>query len=211
MKFSILATIAVLMFGTLAKTANAGLIQTFGTGAAVSNVDAQADFESTAALFDNPYFEDGLSFSRTGLTFNNNSCGYAGCVGSFNYYSGNYMYGTGSSSSYFSMFSPTGQSFFGLEFQAGVSWTTPSFFWEAFSQGISVGSGSGTLANQSTILGFSSTDGFDELRYGWTNGAVSFDTVRAQLYSTEVPEPSTLAIFALAMMGLASRRFKKQS
>jgi len=28
--------------------------------------------------------------------------------------------------------------------------------------------------------------------------------------STEVPEPSTLAIFALGIMGLASRRFKKQ-
>ncbi|WP_259366372.1 MULTISPECIES: PEP-CTERM sorting domain-containing protein [unclassified Colwellia] len=28
---------------------------------------------------------------------------------------------------------------------------------------------------------------------------------------TDVPEPSTLAIFALGMMGLASRRFKKQS
>ena len=26
-----------------------------------------------------------------------------------------------------------------------------------------------------------------------------------------VPEPSTLAIFALGMIGLASRRFKKQS
>ncbi|MDO6447576.1 PEP-CTERM sorting domain-containing protein, partial [Colwellia sp. 1_MG-2023] len=29
--------------------------------------------------------------------------------------------------------------------------------------------------------------------------------------STDVPEPSTLAIFALGMIGLASRRFKKQS
>jgi hypothetical protein len=29
--------------------------------------------------------------------------------------------------------------------------------------------------------------------------------------ATEVPEPSTLAIFALGLMGLASRRFKKQS
>ena len=27
--------------------------------------------------------------------------------------------------------------------------------------------------------------------------------------STSVPEPSTLAIFALAMMGIASRRFNK--
>lgn len=29
-------------------------------------------------------------------------------------------------------------------------------------------------------------------------------------YTTEVPEPSTLAIFALGMIGLVSRRFKKQ-
>jgi len=29
--------------------------------------------------------------------------------------------------------------------------------------------------------------------------------------SVDVPEPSTLAIFALGMMGLASRRFKKQA
>jgi len=29
-------------------------------------------------------------------------------------------------------------------------------------------------------------------------------------YTTDVPEPSTLAIFALGIMGLASRRFKKQ-
>ena len=44
-----------------------------------------------------------------------------------------------------------------------------------------------------------------------------FDTALSQsdvtsLYrATEVPEPSTLAIFALGMIGLASRRFKKQS
>ncbi len=32
-----------------------------------------------------------------------------------------------------------------------------------------------------------------------------------EFYGTKVPEPSTLAIFALGMIGLASRRFKKQS
>ncbi len=37
-------------------------------------------------------------------------------------------------------------------------------------------------------------------------GSLSFD-----LEPTSVPEPSTLAIFALAMIGFASRRFKKQS
>tara|TARA_B110000503_G_scaffold56880_1_gene91053 strand:+ start:723 stop:1196 length:474 start_codon:yes stop_codon:yes gene_type:complete len=34
------------------------------------------------------------------------------------------------------------------------------------------------------------------------------DNIRS---STSVPEPSTLAIFALGLMGLASRRFKKQA
>jgi len=40
--------------------------------------------------------------------------------------------------------------------------------------------------------------------YALTSGNITFDSV-------SVPEPSTLAIFALGMIGLASRRFKKQS
>ena len=39
------------------------------------------------------------------------------------------------------------------------------------------------------------------------SGSIVFASVR----SNSVPEPSTLAIFALGMIGLASRRFKKQS
>ena len=35
--------------------------------------------------------------------------------------------------------------------------------------------------------------------------------INIELNSTSVPEPSTLAIFALGIIGLASRRFKKQS
>jgi len=41
--------------------------------------------------------------------------------------------------------------------------------------------------------------------------ALSQAEVSALYSATDVPEPSTLAIFALGMMGLASRRFKKQS
>jgi hypothetical protein len=53
--------------------------------------------------------------------------------------------------------------------------------------------------------------------YGWRSGnniglnlSTAFDRV-ILVKRAEVPEPSTLAIFALGMMGLASRRFKKQS
>lgn len=45
--------------------------------------------------------------------------------------------------------------------------------------------------------------------YDWNSGSGS-TLSRFSLNSTDVPEPSTLAIFALGMIGLASRRFKKQ-
>lgn len=41
--------------------------------------------------------------------------------------------------------------------------------------------------------------------------SISEINIMGQRQSTDVPEPSTLAIFALGMIGLASRRFKKQS
>ncbi len=40
---------------------------------------------------------------------------------------------------------------------------------------------------------------------------IQYDNIAFSNPSTDVPEPSTLAILALAMIGLASRRFKKQS
>ncbi|MDO6446619.1 PEP-CTERM sorting domain-containing protein [Colwellia sp. 1_MG-2023] len=47
-------------------------------------------------------------------------------------------------------------------------------------------------------------------RYGWvTYTDMSLAIDNSTLITSEVPEPSTLAIFALGMIGLASRRFKK--
>jgi len=69
--------------------------------------------------------------------------------------------------------------------------------------------------NEFTIGAASSGGG-----YGW-HGKIDdvqiFDTsldlvgVQSLMVSNEVPEPSTLAIFALGMIGLASRRLKKKS
>jgi hypothetical protein len=45
------------------------------------------------------------------------------------------------------------------------------------------------------------------LLYTWNSASANYDQTASQLAS--VPEPSTLAIFALGILGLASRRFKK--
>jgi len=45
---------------------------------------------------------------------------------------------------------------------------------------------------------------------GLSNGSI-VNTQSGAVSRTSVPEPSTLAIFALGMIGFASRRFKKQS
>jgi hypothetical protein len=57
--------------------------------------------------------------------------------------------------------------------------------------------------------GGSFNNGYDQINtagVGLGNGSIEWTLVKA----TDVPEPSTLAIFALGMIGLASRRFKKQ-
>jgi hypothetical protein len=48
-------------------------------------------------------------------------------------------------------------------------------------------------------------------RYVTDRSGVDFTLAQALSFKKDVPEPSTLAIFALGMIGLASRRFKKQS
>jgi len=94
---------------------------------------------------------------------------------------------------------------------------------------LKLGGGAGNFGGNSYIHGILADDNNDGLSYlgrmlitnhaqintnndrwghsGQTHGAVGAFFVR----TVDVPEPSTLAIFALGMIGLASRRFKKQS
>jgi len=51
--------------------------------------------------------------------------------------------------------------------------------------------------------------GFNDNHKSHSDG--DYDDIIIAMRATSVPEPSTLAIFALGMMGLASRRFKKQA
>jgi len=191
--------------------------QTTGAGSAVSIVQGTANFESPNALFDNPYLEGGLAFSRTGLTFNNNDCGFAGCTSNSGFvgFSGNYMYGLGTG--YFDMAATGGNVFHGLEFTIGDGYPSnlQNVTWQAFSSSILVGSGTLSLSN-GTIIGFSDAIGFDTLRYTSDNGfgyvAPAFDSVNAQ-FTAAIPEPEIYAMMlaGLGLLGYATRRKKLQA
>ena len=47
--------------------------------------------------------------------------------------------------------------------------------------------------------------------YNYSQSQVRYTGFTEDKSPSTVPEPSTLAIFALGLIGLASRRFKKQS
>ena len=212
---SLASVAAAMTVIALASPALAAVSMTTGAGSAVSQVDASAAFESVAALNGNPYLEGGLSFTRTGLSFENNGCGYAGCGGhaGFTGFTGNYMYGAGSG--YFEIRRADGGVLSGLEFilGSGLPPALASVSWTAFLQGAVVGSGSAYLP-AGTVLGFSG-GGFDTFRYtdiATNNGlpnVPAFDSVSAQFQSAAaVPEPGTWAVMILGfgLTGAAMRR-----
>jgi hypothetical protein len=213
----LMVVLAASLFG-FARLANAQVTTSVGAGTAAPSPNHSASFESVAALIDNPYIEDGLSFTRTNLTFSNNQCGYAGCGYAFAaWFSGNYMYGadrSGTNSGFFSMFAPSGESFNGLEFIVGTSpgcpfcnagYTGPmDVVWTALLGGSAIQSGT-FFANAGDVVGFSSPGGFDQLNFmddsPYNNPA--FDEVRAQTTGvTSTPEPASLVLTASGLVGM---------
>jgi hypothetical protein len=221
-----LALLSLSLALPLASNAAATVVQTFGSGSAVSVVQATADFESTNALFDNPYVEGGMSFSRTNLSLNNNSCGFAGanCSGNpagFAGFSGNFMYGALilEHEGFFDISAPNGLAFSGLELLIGTGYQLDAAHlnfvsWKAFKSASQVGAGSFSAASV-VAIGFSDPAGFDTLRItnsfaadDSTHPAPAFDTVRAQF----VPEPHGFALLSIGLLGIAliRRRTKYQ-
>jgi len=92
---------------------------------------------------------------------------------------------------------------------AGINWTDLGLLAEhnLTSHSVLVNRSELDFFNTPTTLGF----GFVVGGGGGGGHSLSVSNVALTVTNTNVPEPSTLAIFAFAMIGLASRKFKKQS
>ena len=188
-----------------AAPATAAVIQSYGSGSAVTRVDASADFEDPASL-GTAFSENGLSFSRTSLSTNNNNCGFAGCSRFFPTFSGNYLYGYGDG--YLTIEAAQDRIFEGLEFAFGWA-QTHSILWRAVLDGQTVDSGRSNRVDGGTVLGFSGQ--FDTLfftsnhrrgaQFRGRGNSPAIDLVRAQYLPSVVPVPATLPLFLSALLG----------
>lgn len=108
-----------------------------------------------------------------------------------------------------------------FDFNNGMDWVNINVFWAGDSGSISIssydingdllqtfgyldGDASYTFDSTADIYSVVTSNGYDSSN--WWYGVNSIEYV-----ATEVPEPSTLAILALSIMGLASRKFKNQA
>jgi len=204
MKFKFLIAAFMLAINCGFNTASAGLIVNINETAGNVVVTYSGSLDLSTTFFDT---------SRLNMSHNNLWSACDGCLQSYNAGGENiddYNLPTWLSSptSFTLSGSLSGGSIVGDAFLIDIG---PNFgqFWMplGYQSGQNI-NGSNTFIG-SSLAGIGANNG----TYIWTwgrNNAIDSLTVTVGTITNDVPEPSTLAIFALGIMGLASRKFKKQ-
>lgn len=195
-------------------SAQAAVIQSFGVGSAVKTVTNFANFDANKALA-NSYVENGLLFKFTGSAKNNN-CGYAG-VNCYDdpselspAFAGNYM-ATAGTNAYLSVKKSDGSDFYRIEFAAGSGYLSLNGFWRTLNDGVQTGQGNFSAAD-GAVLGLTDLAGFDEVRYfafSTANKQTGFSAPAFDEVRVGVPEPGSLALFGLGLMGIVGFKRRK--
>lgn len=208
LKFSI---IAVAVAGLTAGQVLATPIQTSGAGSAVTSVDRSATFDLVATE------TDLTNYTENNLRITVNKYAYTGFDPSYGNggFSGGFHYPYGGASGDTSISTTDGLKIFGVEFNVGNGIGgagTTLVDWNIFDNSVSVGSGTISIPTGG-VVGFYDTNGFDTLFFADRRNsvnAVALDNLHVQLAS-QVPEPASLALLGIGLVGLVTMRHKQRS
>lgn len=230
MKTKLLSLVAALC----AAPAMAAVVQTTGAGnttpGSATHLAYAADFEANTSV-SATWSEGGLLFAEvipnttnnTGNVGGNNAgCGYAGvdCLANptdiwNDTFTGNY-FATAGYDAHISIRS-AGADLHGIELAVSSGYNNIYARWQTLLDGVVTGSGNVSLGSMYVggVLGLSDLSGFDEVRiFTFDSPTDTSGYSRAEIDSVRaftIPEPGSLALTALAGLGLASLRRRRKS
>jgi hypothetical protein len=186
---------------------------TTGSGSAVTTIDRSAEFEQLShdSSFDlSNYTEDGLSITVNDVSFSNFDPFGTGVLGEF-------YYGSEGNFSYVTIKTVDGTKLSAVEFKVGNAWPDHnSLVWQGWNDSSVEDSGLAAVIIGS-VIGWTSSAGFDELRVGLGANYKSFGQWQAividdlKVQTLAVPEPSTNALLLVGLAIFSRARRKKHA